>query len=52
MEKFMFNSLEDEVKRDEQRASTPRQRWFFYLTVLVSTAVLFGGLYAGIRFLE
>ena len=48
----MFNSLEDELKRDEQRTSTPTQRWLLYLTVLVSTIILFGGLYAGIRYFE
>lgn len=48
----MFNSLEDELKRDEQRTSTPTQRCLLYLTVLVASVILFGGLYAGIRFLE
>ncbi len=48
----MFNSLEDELKRDDQRTSTPAQRWLLYVTVLAASVVLFGGLYAGIRFLE
>ena len=48
----MFNSLEDEIKRDERATSTPRQRWLLGVTVLLASVVLFGGLYAGIRFLE
>ena len=48
----MFNSLDEEIKRDEQKMSTPRERWMFYSTVLLASVVLFGGLYMGIRFLE
>jgi hypothetical protein len=48
----MFNSLEDELKRDEQATSTPMQRWLRYVTVLLASVILFGGLYAGVRFLE
>ena len=48
----MFNSLEDELKRDEQRESTPMPRWFLYLTVLLASVILFAGWYVGIRFLE
>ncbi len=48
----MFDSLDDEIKRDEQATSTPGQRWFRYATVLLASIILFGGLYAGIRLLE
>jgi hypothetical protein len=48
----MFNSLDDEMKRDDQATSTPRERWLLYATVLLISVVLFSGLYAGIRFLE
>lgn len=48
----MFNSLEDELRRDEQATSTPTQRWLRYAAVLLASIILFGGLYAGIRFLE
>ena len=48
----MFNSLDEEIKRDDQATSTSRERWLRYTAVLVISVVLFGGLYAGIRFLE
>jgi hypothetical protein len=48
----MFNSLDEEMKRDDQATSTPQQRWLRYAAVLLTSIVLFGGLYAGIRFLE
>ena len=48
----MFNSLDDEIKRDDEATSTPRERWLLYAVVLTVSIVLFGGLYTGIRFLE
>lgn len=48
----MFNSLEEEIKRDDQATSTPRERWMYYAAVLLLSCILFGGLYAGIWFLE
>lgn len=48
----MFNSLDDEIKRDDEASSTPRERWLLYAVVLMVSIVLFGGLYTGIRFLE
>jgi hypothetical protein len=48
----MFNSLDEELKRDDQETSTPRERWLRYAAVLLVSMVLFGGLYAGIHFLE
>jgi hypothetical protein len=48
----MFNSLDDELKQDEQATSTARQRWLRYAAVLLVSLILFGGLYATIKFLE
>jgi len=48
----MFNSLDEEIERDDQATSTPQQRWLRYAAVLLVSIVLFSGLYAGIRFLE
>ena len=48
----MFDSLDDELKRNEQEVSTPAQKWVHYAVVLLAATVLFGGLYAGFRFLE
>lgn len=48
----MFQSLDEEIKRDERSRSTPKERFVFYTAVLLVSVVLFGGLYLGIRFLE
>jgi hypothetical protein len=48
----MFNSLDDEMRKDDEGASNARERWLRYAMVLAISVVLFGSLYAGIRFLE
>jgi hypothetical protein len=44
----MFDSLDEEMKRNERVSSSPRERWIKYLTVLIASLLVFGGLYAGI----
>ena len=48
----MFSSLEDEINHVEGRTPTMWGRLVQYAAVFLVTAVLFGGLYLGIRFLE
>jgi hypothetical protein len=48
----MFNSLDEEIKRDEDAASTPQSRWLLYTVVLLVSLALFAALYLGIRLLE
>jgi hypothetical protein len=48
----MFNSLDDEIKRDEAAVTTPASRWLRTIAVFVAAVLLFGGLYIGIRLLE
>ena len=47
----MCDSLEEQINRDDQATSTPRDRWLRHAEVMVITMLLFGGLYAGIRLL-
>ena len=51
-DKTMFNSLEDELKQDQEAVTTRAQRWIRYAVVVLVSAILFGGLYAGVLFLE
>ena len=48
----MFNSLDEQIKHDDEAVSTPRERGLYYAAVLLISLFLFGGLYAGIRYLE
>jgi len=48
----MFNSLDEQMKKDDQATSTLGEHCLVYAAVLVASVVLFGALYAGIHFLE
>jgi hypothetical protein len=48
----MFDSLDEEIKRDEQNQSTLAGRWLQYMAVTFISVFVFGGLYAAIRLLE
>jgi hypothetical protein len=43
----MFDSLDEQIQRDEGTAGRPR-RWLRNLTVLLISGAVFAGLYAGI----
>jgi hypothetical protein len=45
----MFDSLDETMKRDLDREVSSRERWIRYAVVAVSSVLLFGGLYMGIR---
>jgi hypothetical protein len=49
----MFSSLEEEIGRSEKQAHpSVGHRWLYYAGVFVASAIAFGALYLGIRFLE
>jgi membrane-associated phospholipid phosphatase len=48
----MFETLEDQIKTDEQKTTTKRQRLVVWALIVLVSVVLFGALYVGIHFLE
>ncbi len=48
----MFDSLDDQMKLDEQKESSKTERWLRWAAVAIASVVLFGGLYYGVRMLE
>lgn len=48
----MFESLDEQMKHDEDLETTPRERWLKYALVAVVSVILFAGLYMGVRMLE
>ena len=48
----MFDSLDDQMKRDLEKESTKSERMIRYAVVAVASIVLFGSLYLGVRFLD
>jgi hypothetical protein len=49
MEAVMFESLSEQMKRDEAREFTPRARFVEWTVVAVVAALVFTALYMGIR---
>jgi hypothetical protein len=45
----MFDSLDDQIKHDLDRESTPRERWVRYGVIAVASIILFGGLIWGVQ---
>ena len=48
----MFDSLDEQMKHDEELETTPRESWLQRALVAVVSLVLFAGLYMGVRMLE
>lgn len=48
----MFDSLADKMKEDEAREVSKRERVVRYVTMLVISVVVFGGLYFGVSVLQ
>ncbi len=44
----MFEALDDQMKMDEQRASTKRERVILWAVIAVLSIILFGTLYFGL----
>ena len=48
----MFDSLDEQMKRDEQATSTKTERMMKYAAVAVTSVLLFGSLYLGVSLLD
>jgi hypothetical protein len=48
----MFDSLDEQMKKDDDRVSTPTQRMLLWATYGVVGLAAFGGLFLAIRYFE
>ncbi len=48
----MFDSLDEQMKKDLDKETTKKQRMLMYLVIAVASVLLFGGLYFGVRLIE
>ena len=48
----MFESLDEQMKHDDDETTTPRERVLKWVLVGIVSVLLFGGLYMGVRLLE
>jgi hypothetical protein len=45
----MFDSLDEQIKRDDDKVSTSKGRMLRYALYVLAAAVVFGGLYLGVH---
>lgn len=48
----MFDDLEQQIKRDDEAVTTRTQRRWQTALVILLSMLIFGGLYAALRFIE
>ena len=48
----MFDSLDDQIRADEHRSVSNKERTVFWTVAVLITLALFGGIYVGIQFLQ
>ena len=48
----MFDSLDEQMKADDKKMSSPSQKMWLWLLIIAVSIVVFGGLYYGVRMLE
>ena len=45
----MFDSLDEQIAKDENKVSSPRERIIRWVIYVVAAGLLFGGLIVGVR---
>jgi hypothetical protein len=45
----MFDSLDEQIKRDEKRESSTRERVILYVTISAVSVLIFGGLILAVQ---
>ena len=48
----MFDSLDEQIKKDEDRVSSSGQRMMRYALYVLAAAVVFGGLIVGVHYMQ
>ena len=48
----MFDSLDEQMKRDEDRIHSKKERVMMYALYLAAAIVVFGGLYLGVHYMS
>ncbi len=48
----MFDSLDEQMKKDMDKETTPRQRMLMWVVIVLASILIFGGLYFGVRLIS
>jgi len=46
----MFDSLDDQIRADEHKSVSNKERMVFWTVAVLITLALFGGIYVGVQF--
>jgi hypothetical protein len=48
----MFDSLDEQMKKDMNKETSPRQRMLMWVVIVLASVLIFGGLYFGVRLIS
>jgi hypothetical protein len=48
----MFDSLDEQMKKDMNKETSPRQRMLMWVVIVLASILIFGGLYFGVRLIS
>lgn len=48
----MFETLEEQIRIDEQKTTTKRERMIMWAVILLLSVILFGALYFGLHLMQ
>jgi hypothetical protein len=48
----MFDSLDDQMRKDENRVSTSKERMMRWALYIIAAGVVFGGLFLGVHYMN
>lgn len=48
----MFDSLDEQMKKDMDKETSPRQRMLMWVVIVLASILIFGGLYFGVRLIS
>ena len=48
----MFDSLDEQIRKDEDRVSTGKERMMRWAIVVIAAVVVFGGLILGVHYMS
>jgi hypothetical protein len=48
----MFDSLDEQMRKDEDRVSSSKERWMRYALYVLAAALVFGGLIFGVHMMS
>ncbi len=48
----MFDSLDEQIRADEHKSVSNKERMMFWTVAVVVTVAIFGGIYVGMQFMQ